>query len=93
MSLRAERIRLRLLETLTPQECLVTDESALHVGHPGAAAGGGHFRIRLVAAQFEGQKRVARHRLVYHCLDDMMHSEIHALALIALAPSEAAEAE
>jgi len=88
MTSRVERIRQRLLETLTPQECLVTDESALHVGHAGAAAGGGHFRVRLVAAQFEGQNRVARHRLVYHYLDDMMQSEIHALALVALAPSE-----
>ncbi len=90
MTSRVERIRQRLLETLAPQECLVTDESALHVGHVGAAAGGGHFRIRLVAAQFEGQNRLARHRLVYHYLDDMMHSEIHALALVALAPSEIA---
>jgi BolA family transcriptional regulator, general stress-responsive regulator len=88
MTTRASKIRARLMETLQPQECLVTDESALHVGHPGAASGGGHFRIRLVAAQFEGQNRLARHRLVYHYLNDMMHSEIHALALTALAPSE-----
>lgn len=85
---RTERIRARLVATFSPQECLVTDESALHAGHPGAASGGGHFRVRLVAAQFEGQNRLARHRLVYHYLDDMMQSDIHALALMALAPSE-----
>lgn len=88
MTARAEKIRTRLAETLQPQECLVTDESALHAGHPGAASGGGHYRIRLVASQFEGQNRMARHRLVYHYLNDMMPSEIHAIALVALAPSE-----
>ena len=44
MTSRVERIRQRLLETLAPQECLVTDESALHVGHaerrPAAATSG-----------------------------------------------------
>ncbi|MGB7481058.1 MAG: BolA family protein [Burkholderiaceae bacterium] len=86
---RVERIRERLCATLSPLECQVTDDSALHVGHPGAASGGGHYTVRLVADCFEGQNRLARHRLVYHYLDDMMRSEIHALAVIALAPSEA----
>lgn len=88
MSERADAIRARLLATFAPQECQVTDESALHAGHPGAASGGGHFRVRLVCAQFEGQNQLARHRLVYHYLGDMMPSQIHALALVALAPSE-----
>jgi BolA protein len=91
MSTRAEQIRERLVATFAPLECQVTDESALHAGHPGAASGGGHFRVRLVSALFEGQNRVARHRLVYHYLDDMMHSDIHALALVALTPSEVAD--
>ena len=60
----------------------------MHAGHAGAASGGGHYRLRLVATCFEGCSRVARHRLVYDCLDDMMQSEIHALAITALAPSE-----
>jgi BolA protein len=29
-----------------------------------------------------------RHRLVYDSVHDMMHKEIHALAITALAPSE-----
>jgi len=29
-----------------------------------------------------------RHRLVYDSVHDMMHNEIHALAIVALAPSE-----
>ncbi len=83
-----ERIRERLLETFAPLECQLEDESALHAGHAGAASGGGHFRLRIISAQFEKQSRIKRHRLVYDCLDDMMHTEIHALAITALAPSE-----
>lgn len=83
-----EHIRERLLETFTPLECQLEDESALHAGHAGAASGGGHFRLRIISTQFEKQSRIKRHRLVYDCLDDMMHTEIHALAITALAPSE-----
>lgn len=87
-SARESAILARLNATFSPLQCLLEDESALHAGHAGAASGGSHFRLRLVAAAFEGCNRVARHRLVYDCLDDMMHAEIHALAITALAPSE-----
>jgi BolA protein len=40
---------------------------------------------------FEGKNRVNRHRLVYDCLSDLMQQEIHALAIVALAPSEATD--
>ena len=88
MTDRLERIRARLLATFSPVECQLEDESALHAGHAGAATGGGHYRVRLVSASFEGQSRIVRHRLVYDAVHDMMHTEIHALAIIALAPSE-----
>ncbi len=88
MTDRIERIRSRLVETFSPQVCQLEDESALHAGHAGAASGGGHFRLTIVAAKFENQSRVNRHRLVYDCLDDMMKKDIHALAITALAPSE-----
>ncbi|MBP0597198.1 BolA family transcriptional regulator [Herbaspirillum sp. LeCh32-8] len=86
---RPERIRERLLATFSPEQCLVEDESALHAGHAGAASGGGHYRVRLVSNLFEGKNRVNRHRLVYDCLSDLMQQEIHALAIVALTPSEA----
>jgi BolA protein len=88
MTDRMDRMRVRLLETFAPLECQLEDESALHAGHAGAASGGGHYRLRLISANFEGLSRVNRHRLVYDCLADMMHTDIHALAIIALAPSE-----
>jgi BolA protein len=77
-----------LQEKFAPVSCHIENESALHAGHAGAASGGGHYRLHLVSSAFEGRNRIARHRLVYDCLDDMMKSDIHALTIIALAPSE-----
>ncbi len=81
-------IEARLIATFSPTECLVDDDSALHAGHVGAASGGGHYRIRLVTTLFEGKNRLARHRLVYDCLSDLLQREIHALAITAFTPSE-----
>lgn len=85
---RIERIRQRLQDALAPSVLELGDDSALHAGHPGAASGGGHYRVRIVSPRFEGLRLVMRHRLVYDSVHDMMHNEIHALAITALAPSE-----
>lgn len=89
---RIARITALLTSGLAPLECEVEDESALHAGHAGAASGGGHYRLRLVSSRFEGLSRVARHRLVYDALHDMMQADIHALAITALTPAEAGAA-
>jgi len=89
MNDRVERIRSRLVATFAPLDCQLTDDSHLHAGHAGAASGAGHYMVALIADPFCGLNRVARHRLVYDCLRDMMHSDIHALNIVALAPSEA----
>ena len=81
-------IESRLRRGLAPIHLEIVDESALHSGHVGAAAGGGHFRLTVVAGAFAGLGRVERHRLVYHLLSDLMPGAIHALALATLAPSE-----
>jgi BolA family transcriptional regulator, general stress-responsive regulator len=91
MSDRMDQIRNRLLATFTPLECQLEDESHLHAGHAGAASGAGHYTVRLISDRFDGLNRVARHRLVYDCLRDMMHRDIHALNIIALTPSEASQ--
>ncbi|MGE5650282.1 BolA family transcriptional regulator [Noviherbaspirillum sp. UKPF54] len=88
MNERMERIRSRVVATFSPSECQLIDESHLHAGHAGAASGAGHYKLHLVSDRFEGLNRVARHRLVYDCLHDMMHRDIHALTIIAFAPSE-----
>ncbi|WP_373986829.1 BolA family protein [Duganella sp. BuS-21] len=85
---RMERMRAALIAKLDPVELALDDDSAAHAGHAGAASGGGHYNLRIVSLQFEGLKLVTRHRLVYDSVHDMMHKEIHALAITALAPSE-----
>ena len=85
---RMEQMRARFEAALAPVELTLEDDSAMHAGHAGAASGGGHYNVRIVSLQFEGLKLVTRHRLVYDSVHDMMHKEIHALAITALAPSE-----
>ena len=85
---RLDRIR-SLLAVLEPSLVELSDDSHLHAGHAGAASGGGHYSLKIVSPRFEGQRLVMRHRLVYDALHEMMKTDIHALAITALAPSEA----
>jgi BolA protein len=78
----------RKLASLEPESLEVVDESAAHAGHEGAKAGGGHYRLVIVARVFEGKPAQLRHRMVYEALGPMMQSEIHALAIKAYAPGE-----
>jgi BolA protein len=70
------------------QSLVIDDESHLHAGHAGAASGGGHFRLEIVAPDFKGLNLVARHRAVYAALNRHIPKEIHALTIVALAPEE-----
>ena len=83
-------IRARLLEALEPCEVEVRDGSHLHAGHVGARGGGGHYSVRIVSEEFGGLAPLARHRRVYAALGEMMDGPIHALAITALTPEEAA---
>jgi BolA protein len=84
----AERIRERLA-SLQPQRLELVDESEAHRGHAGYREGGGtHWRLTIVAPLFSGQATVARHRMVYQALGDLMQHPIHALAITARAPEE-----
>lgn len=77
-----------LLTKLDPLSMEIADDSALHAGHAGARSGGGHYRLRIVSARFAGLNTVARHRLVYETLGDLMKREIHALAIDARSPDQ-----
>ena len=76
------------LATLNPESVEILDESGLHVGHAGAADGGGHYQLIIVAQAFAQQPLQARHRMVYAALGTLMQKEIHALAIKAYAPDE-----
>jgi BolA protein len=86
---REQRLREKLVARFAPVQLVIEDESHLHAGHAGAAGGQSHYRVRIVAEAFRGIPAVARHRLVYAAVDDMLKSDIHALAIEALAPPPA----
>jgi BolA family transcriptional regulator, general stress-responsive regulator len=82
------RIRQRLA-ALEPAALELLDESARHRGHAGWRPGGNtHWRLKIVAEAFRGKPTVARHRLIYQALGEMMDDPIHALAITARAPDE-----
>lgn len=86
---RPEHIRQVLSERFGTDQVEVVDDSHLHAGHVGAREGKGHFRVRIVAAAFDGLRPLQRHQLVYRALDDLMQTDIHALSIAALTPAEA----
>jgi len=82
-----ETIRERLAP-LAPESLEVFDDSHEHAGHAGARDGGGHYQLVIVSREFTGKPAVARHRLVYQALSDLMPGRIHALAISAYTPEE-----
>jgi BolA protein len=84
---REERLRQRLVERFAPAQLIIEDEGRFHAGHAGAAGGLGHYRVRIVAEAFRGVPPVARHRLVYAAVGDLLQTDIHALAIEALPPA------
>ncbi|MET0330723.1 MAG: BolA/IbaG family iron-sulfur metabolism protein [Dyella sp.] len=70
-------------------------QALIEQGLPGAVAvvqgdDGVHFEAEVIASQFAGKLPLARHRLVYATLGELMGGAIHALALKTLTPEEAA---
>ena len=83
-----DHIRERLLSRLPAESVEVEDQSHLHVGHAGAAGGGGHYAVTVVSKTFEGLNTLSRHRLVYAAVEDLMKKEIHALSIQAYSTGE-----
>lgn len=81
-------IRQELDRRFAPQELFVKDQSQLHAGHEGAKDGRGHYDVTIVAEAFEGKNRIQRHRMVYDALSQLLQTDIHALRIKAIAPSE-----
>jgi BolA family transcriptional regulator, general stress-responsive regulator len=84
----AARIRERLA-ALDPLDVELVDESSKHAGHAGWRPGGGtHWRLSIVSPRFAGKTTLARHRMVYQALGELMQNPIHALAITARTPEE-----
>jgi BolA protein len=77
------------LASLAPRALEIHDESGQHVGHAGSRPSGGtHWQVVIVSDAFRGKSTVARHRMVYEALGDLMKGEIHALRIEASAPEQ-----
>ena len=75
-----------------------TIKTLIEQGLPGAKAAvsgadGVHFEATVVASAFAGKLPLARHRLVYATLGDLMGGAIHALSLKTMTPDEAGNRE
>ncbi|WP_397474385.1 BolA family protein [Pusillimonas sp.] len=83
-SVKAERAVLlrERLTALEPTSLDIIDESHLHAGHAGARDGASHFRVVIDTPQFTGLSSLARHRLVYDRVHDLIPHPIHALAIV-----------
>lgn len=88
----ADRIRQKLEAALQPQRLVIHNDSHLHAGHHHEGAVRGeetHFRLKIIAAAFAGENRMARQRRIYGILAEELASGVHALQLSALTPDEA----
>nr|WP_251044359.1 MULTISPECIES: BolA family protein [unclassified Lysobacter] len=87
---RVEAIRVAIEAALAPSALEIEDESHRHAGHAGAQDGRGHFRVAVISDAFAGLSPIARHRAVYAAVGELMNTDIHALAISAKTPDEAA---
>ena len=85
---RIEKIRLAIESSLKPLSLGIIDQSHRHAGHAGARDGRGHFDVHVVSDLFKGKLPLARHRLVYAAVGNLMETDIHALSIKALSPDE-----
>ncbi|WP_407351331.1 BolA family protein [Luteimonas sp. R10] len=85
---RVPAIRAALDAAFAPERLEIRDDSHRHAGHVGAQDGRGHFHVEIVSAAFAGMAPIQRHRAVYAALGELMTTDIHALQIRALAPTD-----
>ncbi|WP_430413937.1 BolA family protein [Parasphingorhabdus sp.] len=82
-------IEKRLSAELSPTSLKVINDSASHHGHAGDdGSGESHFTVEIECAEFSGQSRLNRQRMVNKALGDLMQEQVHAMAIKARAPGE-----
>ena len=80
-----------LTDAFAPQRLDIVNDSAAHSGHSGDdGSGASHFTVHIVSDQFAGKSRLERQRMVNRALGDIPGERVHALAIKASAPEEAA---
>lgn len=77
-------IETKIREHFSPEELRVENESHMH----GGPATESHFKLTVVADDFNGLSPVKRHQQVYGVLADELAGGVHALALHLYSPEE-----
>lgn len=86
---RADRIISILTQALLPSHIELTDDSAKHAGHAGAAPGGEtHYTLKIRSKAFNGLNKVARHQKIYGLVAEEFKDGLHAFAIEAKADGE-----
>ena len=85
MQNKQQRIEHKLKQSFVPDYLEVVDESRQHNVPSGSES---HFKVTIVATEFEQLGLVKRHQAVYAVLAQLMEDGIHALALHTLSPQE-----
>ncbi len=80
-------VKARLKASLNLSHFDIHDFSRGHEHHS-THSGGAHLQSVIVSDAFEGLDLLARHRLIYDLVDDLMQKEIHALSMKTYTPSE-----
>lgn len=80
-----------LAAAFSPTRLVVSNDSARHHGHAGDdGSGESHFSLEIESEAFAGKGRLERQRMVNAALGDIPGQRVHALAIRARAPGEAA---
>ncbi len=85
---RVEKIRSAIEAALHPARLEIVDQSHRHAGHAGAQDGRGHFDVLIVSDAFMGKLPLARHRMVFTAVGNLLETDIHALSIKALSTDE-----
>ena len=88
---RIDAVGQRLAQAFAAARVDIKDITHRHRRHTEASDGRAHFELLIVSDHFSGHATLARHRLIYDALDDLMKTDIHALSIKALTPDQAIE--
>lgn len=75
----------KITQALQPEFLEVANESHMHNVPPGSES---HFKVTVVAREFEDKMLVARHRILNQLLKEELDGPVHALSLHTLTPEE-----
>ena len=80
-----QQIQQALEQLFQPELLDVANESHMHSVPPNSET---HFKVVIVTAAFDGQRKVGRHQQIYAALAEQLAGPVHALALHTYTPEE-----